>query len=169
MANVINDVMHGRVTTLMSNEDILEEEVPKADLVIASVLIPGARAPKLISRELVKNMKQGSAIVDISVDQGGCCETSKATTHENPTFIEEDVVHYCVSNMPGAVPRTSTLALTNITLPYVVEIARKGFRKAMKENKEIARGMNLIEGEVVNKAVAESLKLRYVPSSQFCK
>lgn len=165
--NYVNDMMHGRVTTLMSNEGIVEEEVMKADLVISSVLIPGARTPRLVTRELVRSMKTGAAIVDISVDQGGCCETSRPTTHENPTYIEENVVHYCVSNMPGAVPRTSTLALTNVTLPYVREIANKGFKKAVKDNIEICRGVNLIEGEVVHKAVAESLSLKYISVSQF--
>lgn len=157
------DIMRGGVTTLISNEGNVEEEVMKADLVIASVLIPGARAPKLISRALVKNMKKGATIVDISIDQGGCCETSRPTTHQSPIFVEEGVVHYCVSNMPGAVPRTATLALTNATLPYVLEVANKGYEKAMKENSEIARGMNLIHGELVHKAVAESLGISYSP------
>lgn len=159
--NYINDIMHGRVTTLISNEGNVEEEVLKAGLVISSVLIPGARAPKLISRELIKEMKKGAAIVDISIDQGGCCETSSPTTHDNPTYVEEGVVHYCVTNMPGAVPRTSTMALTNATLPYVVEIANKGYERAMEENREIARGINLIRGEVVHRAVAESLGMSY--------
>jgi len=159
--NYIDDMMHGRVTTLISNEGNVEEEVLKADLVISSVLIPGARAPKLISRKLIKDMKKGAAIVDISIDQGGCCETSSPTTHDNPTYVEEGVVHYCVTNMPGAVPRTSTMALTNATLPYVLEMANKGYERAMKENPEIARGINLIRGEVVNRAVAESLGMSY--------
>jgi alanine dehydrogenase len=159
--NYLYDMMHGRVTTLISNEGNVEEEVLKADLVISSVLIPGARAPKLISRKLIKDMKKGAAIVDISIDQGGCCETSSPTTHDNPTYVEEGVVHYCVTNMPGAVPRTSTMALTNATLPYVLEMANKGYERAMKENPEIARGINLIRGEVVNRAVAESLGMSY--------
>jgi alanine dehydrogenase len=159
--NYIDDILHGRVTTLISNEENLEEEVLKADLVIASVLIPGARAPRLISRKLIRNMKKGSAIVDISIDQGGCCETSLPTTHERPTFVEEGVVHYCVTNMPGAVPRTSTLALSNVTLPYIMEVANKGYSKAMKENSEIAKGINLIQGNIVNKAVAQSLGMMH--------
>jgi len=158
--NYIDDILHGRVTTLISNEENLEEEVLKADLVISSVLIPGARAPRLISRNLVRHMKKGAAIVDISIDQGGCCETSLPTTHENPTYIEEGVVHYCVTNMPGAVPKTATLALTNATLPYVVEVANKGYEEVMKENAEIARGINLIRGNIVNKAVAQGLGIR---------
>ena len=147
----------------MSNEGILEEEVIKADLVICSVLIPGAAAPKLISRKLLTKMKPGAAIVDISIDQGGACETSRPTTHENPTYVEEGVVHYCVNNMPGAVPRTSTMALTNATLPYALKIANSGYQKAMMENPAIARGMNVIKGHVVHKAVAESVGLPYTP------
>jgi len=159
----INDVMRGSVTTLMSNEGTLEEEIIKADLVISSVLIPGATAPKLISRKLLKKMKPGAVIVDIAIDQGGSCETSRPTTHEDPTYVEEGIVHYCVNNMPGAVPRTSTMALTNATLPYALEIANLGYQKAMKENPAIARGMNVIKGDVVHKAVAESVGLPYVP------
>jgi alanine dehydrogenase len=159
----INDVMRGSVTTLMSNEGVLEEEVIKADLVICSVLIPGASAPKLISRDLLKKMKWGAAIVDISIDQGGACETSRPTTHEDPTYVEEDVVHYCVNNMPGAVPRTSTMALTNATLPYALEIANSGYEKAMGDNPPIAKGMNVIKGKIVHKAVAESVGLPYTP------
>jgi alanine dehydrogenase len=155
--NYIDDILHGRVTTLISNEENVNEEVLKADMVVSSVLIPGAIAPKLISRELIKKMKKGAAIVDISIDQGGCCETSSPTTHEHPTYVEEGVVHYCVTNMPGAVPRTSTLALTNVTLPYIMEVANKGYKKAMRENPEIAKGINLIQGSVMNKAVAQSL------------
>jgi len=161
--NYIDEIMHGRVTTLISNDENIEEEVLKADLLISSVLIPGARAPKLIPRKLIKDMKRGAAIVDISIDQGGCCETSSPTTHDNPTYLEEGVVHYCVTNMPGVVPRTSTMALTNATLPYVLEIANKGYERAMKENLEIGKGINLIRGELVHKAVAESLGMNYTP------
>jgi alanine dehydrogenase len=159
----INDVMRGSVTTLMSSEGTLEEEVVKADLVISSVLIPGATAPKLISRNLLKKMKTGAAIVDIAIDQGGSCETSRPTTHEDPTYVEEGIVHYCVNNMPGAVPRTSTMALTNATLPYALEIANLGYEKAMRENAAIAKGMNVIKGDLVHKAVAESVGLPYAP------
>jgi alanine dehydrogenase len=161
--NFMDEMMHGRVTTLISDDENIEEELLKADLVISSVLIPGARAPKLISRKLIKEMKRRAAIVDISIDQGGCCETSSPTTHDNPTYLEEGVVHYCVTNMPGVVPRTSTIALTNATLPYVLEIANKGYERTMKQNPEIAKGINLIRGEVVNRAVAESLGMRYTP------
>ncbi len=159
----INDVMRGSVTTLMSSEGTLEEEIIKADLVISSVLIPGATAPKLISRDLLKKMKPGAAIVDIAIDQGGSCETSRPTTHEDPTYVEEGIVHYCVNNMPGAVPRTSTMALTNATLPYALQIANLGYEKAMRENAAIAKGMNVIKGDLVHKAVAESVGLPYVP------
>jgi len=160
----IDEVMRvSNVITLMSNQTNLEEEVTSADLVIGAVLIPGARAPKLISRELVKRMKQGAAIVDVAVDQGGCCETTCPTTHENPTYVEEGVVHYCVTNMPGVVPHTSTFALTNATLPYALEVANKGYEKAMQQNPEIARGMNVIKGDLVHKVVAESLGMSCRP------
>lgn len=159
----INDVMRGSVTTLMSNHAILEEEVIKADLVISSVLIPGATAPKLISREMLKKMTKGSAIVDIAIDQGGSCESSCPTTHETPTYVDEGIVHYCVTNMPGAVPRTSTFALTNATFPYVLILANQGYQKAMKHNREIARGMNVIKGKLVHRVVAESIGLPYEP------
>jgi len=149
----------GRAVTLMSNPVSVEEEVSRADLVIGSVLIPGARAPKLVSREMVRGMKPGAAIVDISIDQGGCCETSCPTNHLEPTYVDEAVVHYCVTNMPGVVPRTSTLALTNATLPYVMEVAAKGCHRAIEDNPEIASGLNVLEGEVVNEAVARSLGL----------
>lgn len=159
----IDEVTSGKVITLMSNQTNIEEAVMSADLVIGAVLIPGARAPRLISKELVRGMKRGAAIVDVAVDQGGCCETTRPTTHENPTYVEEGIVHYCVTNMPGAVPYTSTFALTNATLPYVLEVANKGYERAMQENPEIARGMNVIKGSVVHKAVAESLGLSYTP------
>ncbi|HDZ90411.1 MAG: alanine dehydrogenase [Deltaproteobacteria bacterium] len=159
----IHDVMRGSVTILMSNEGTLEEEVVKADLVISSVLIPGAAAPKLITRSLLRKMKPGAAIVDIAIDQGGCCETSRPTTHEAPTYVEEGIVHYCVNNMPGAVPRTSTMALTNATLPYALEIATSGYKRAMRKNPAILKGMNIIKGNVVYKAVADSVGLPCVP------
>lgn len=159
----INEVTSSKVITLMSNQTNIEEEVMGADLVIGAVLIPGARAPKLISKELVRRMKPGAAIVDVAVDQGGCCETTRPTTHENPTYVEEGIVHYCVTNMPGAVPRTSTFALTNATLPYVLEVANKGYERAMQENPEIARGMNVVKGSISHKVVAESLGLSYTP------
>ncbi len=161
----INDVMRGSVTTLISNEGTVMEEVMKADLVVSSILIPGAAAPKLVTREMLRQMKPGAAIVDIAIDQGGSCETSRPTTHDDPTYVEEGIVHYCVNNMPGAVPRTSTLALTNATLPYALKIAELGYEKAMEESSAIARGMNIIKGRVVHEAVAESVGLPYVSLS----
>jgi alanine dehydrogenase len=157
----LDDVMPKNVMTAMSNEYYIRAALPNADLVIGAVLIPGAKAPKLISREMLKVMKEGSVIVDVSVDQGGCIETCKPTTHENPTYVIDGVLHYCVANMPGAVPHTSTLALTNATLPYAVEIANKGFEKAVKTNNEVRRGLNIIDGKIVYKGVAEAFGFDY--------
>jgi len=158
----LDDVMPANVFPVMSNPVILREYVTKADLVIGAVLIPGAKAPKLITREMLKDMKDGSVIVDVAIDQGGCVETAKATTHAEPTYVIDGVVHYCVANMPGAVARTSTAALTNATLPYALEIANKGWKKAMQENNEIKLGANIIDGKVTYKAVAEAFDLDYV-------
>ncbi len=163
----LDDVMPANVFPVMSNPGILREYVKKADLVIGAVLIPGARAPKLITREMLKEMKDGSVIVDVAIDQGGCFETSKATTHADPTYVVDGVVHYCVANMPGAVARTSTVALTNATLPYAVEIANKGWKKAMQENQEIRLGANVIDGQVTYKAVAEAFNYDYTPVEKF--
>src|SRR5512139_510055 len=156
----LHDITQGHVTTFMSNRMTVAEEISDADLVIGTVLIPGAHAPKLVTREMLKRMRPGSAVVDISVDQGGCFETTRPTTHENPTYIEEGIVHYCVTNIPGAFPRTSTFALTNATFPYVIQIADKGYKKAMKENEALRKGLNLLGGQVVYQAVAESLGLK---------
>jgi alanine dehydrogenase len=155
----IREVMSGRVVTLNSNPVSIEEECLVSNLVIGTVLIPGAKAPKLISRDLVKRMQAGSAIVDVSVDQGGCVETTRPTTHEEPTYVEEGVVHYCVTNMPGAVPRTSTIALTNETFTYVLAIAEKGWQKAMADNPALRRGLNVCNGQVICAPVAESFGL----------
>ncbi len=163
----LDDVMPANVFPVMSNPAILKEYVTKADLVIGAVLIPGAKAPKLITKDMLKDMKDGSVIVDVAIDQGGCIETSKATTHAEPTFVVDGVVHYCVANMPGAVARTSTAALTNATLPYAVEIANKGWKKAMQENNEIKLGANVIDGQITYKAVAEALDLAYTPVEKF--
>jgi alanine dehydrogenase len=152
----IRDVMQGRVVTINSNPANIEEECLNSDLVICTVLIPGAKAPKLLTRGLVRRMKKGSAIVDISIDQGGCAETSRATSHENPIYIEEGVVHYCVANMPGAVPRTSTIALTNATFNYVLAVAEKGWQKAVAEDPALRRGLNVYEGKIVCKPVADA-------------
>ena len=143
----------------MSNPANIQEECISSHLVIGSVLIPGAKAPKLITRDIVRRMMPGSAIVDISVDQGGCCETSHPTTHEDPTFIEEGVVHYCVANMPGAVPRTSTIALTNVTLTYGLAIATKGVEKALAEDPALKKGLNILDGQVCYPAVADAFDM----------
>ena len=163
----LDDVMPANVFPIMSNPAILKEYVTRADLVIGAVLIPGAKAPKLITREMLKDMKDGSVIVDVAIDQGGCIETAKATTHAEPTFVVDGVVHYCVANMPGAVARTSTAALTNATLPYAVEIANKGWKRAMQENNEIKLGANVIDGKITYKAVAEAFDLEYTPVDTF--
>lgn len=163
----LDDVMPANVFPLMSNPGILKEYVTKADLVIGAVLIPGAKAPKLITRDMLKDMKDGSVIVDVAIDQGGCIETAKATTHEEPTFVVDGVVHYCVANMPGAVARTSTAALTNATLPYAVQIANKGWKKAMQDNNEIRLGANVIDGKITYQAVAEAFDLDYTPVDEF--
>lgn len=152
----LNDIMGGKITTLMSNPAAIAEEVRQADLVIGTVLIPGARTPRLISKELVKKMKPGSAIVDIAIDQGGCCATSRPTTHHDPIYCEHDVVHYCVTNMPGAVPRTSTYALTNVTLGYGLALADKGVDQAIDDDPALRQGVNVRAGKLTYKAVAEA-------------
>ncbi len=154
----VHDIL-GHVTTLMSNRANVEEEVVDADLVIGSVLIPGAKAPKLISRSLVKRMKAGSAFVDISIDQGGCAETSRPTTHLQPIYLEEDVVHYCVTNMPASVPHTSTYALTNSTLSYGLELANRDFPQALIRNKALAKGLNTYDGKIIHEGVATAFNL----------
>jgi alanine dehydrogenase len=145
------------VKTVYSTEESVEALVKTADLVIGSVLIPGAAAPKLVTREMVRNMKPGSALVDISIDQGGCFETSRPTTHADPTYIVDDVVHYCVTNMPGAVARTSTFALNNVTLPFIKTLANKGYDLAIRENPHLANGVNVHQGKIMHEAVAHEL------------
>lgn len=165
----LDDIMPANCYPIMSDESTLRALVKEADVVIAAVLVTGAKAPKLITREMLKTMKKGSVIVDVAIDQGGCFETSRPTTHQEPCFEEEGVLHYCVSNMPGAVARTSTRALTNATLPYALEIADKGWKQAMQENREIRRGANIIKGEVTYLAVAEAFALPYAPVDDFLK
>ncbi len=155
----LDDFMPANVVTQMSNEYNIREAVKTADLIIGAVLIPGAKAPHLVTRDMLKDMKPGTVLVDVAVDQGGCIETCQPTTHENPTYIIDDVVHYCVANMPGAVPYTSTLALTNATLPYAVQLANKGWQKACAENEELRLGLNVVHGEVVYKGVADAWNL----------
>ncbi|MBX7256209.1 MAG: alanine dehydrogenase [Candidatus Hydrogenedentes bacterium] len=155
----IHDIMGGHVTTLMSNRAAIAEEVTHADLVIGAVLIPGARAPRLVTKEMVRGMRQRSAIVDIAIDQGGCFETSRPTTHDDPTYMVHDVVHYCVTNMPGAVPRTSTYALTNATLGYGLALADKGLERAIAEDPALKRGLNVYQGAVTHQGVADAFGL----------
>ena len=153
----LDDIFGAGVTTLYASEKNIARALAKADLVVGTVLVPGASAPKLVRREHLKNMKHGAVIVDVAIDQGGCCETSKVTYHDDPVFIEEGVVHYCVGNMPGAVPRTSTIALTNATLSYGLQIANMGLENAAKESSVIATGINFYEGKCTNKNVAKAL------------
>lgn len=159
----LSDVMPGNCITLMSSPVTIRDLLPKADVVVGAVLVPGSKTPNLVSREMLKRIKKGSVLVDVAIDQGGCFETSRETTHADPTYTVDGIVHYAVSNMPGALPRTSTLALNNATLPYAVEIANKGWKKAMQENSEIRRGANVVEGHVTYKGVAETFGLGYVP------
>ncbi len=159
----LDDVLPANVKTQMSNGYVIRELVQTHDLIIGAVLIPGAKAPHLITRDMLKLMKPGTVLVDVAVDQGGCIETCKPTTHENPTFIIDDVVHYCVANMPGAVPFTSTQALTNATLPYAVQLANKGWKQACADSNELKLGLNVVNGKVVYKGVAEAFNLEYTP------
>lgn len=159
----LDDIMPANVNVLYSDRHTIREELRLADLVIGSVLIPGARAPHLISREDLKLMKAGSVVIDVAIDQGGCLETSRPTTHSNPTYIEEDVVHYCVTNMPGAVGRTSTFALCNVTLPWVMLLARHGAQAAARDNPAVASAFNIQAGRIVNQAVAASFGLPHHP------
>ena len=155
----LSDVMPANVQLLHSNRFAILEQIQMADLVIGAVLIPGAKAPSLVRREDLRKMQPGSVIVDVAVDQGGCVETIKPTTHENPTYVIDGVIHYAVANMPGAVPRTSTLALTNATLPYALQLANKGWRQAVRDNAALRKGLNMIDGKVVYPAVAEAFGL----------
>ncbi len=157
----IEDVFGSRIFTLMSNSRNIEEKAAEADLLIGAVLIPGKKAPRIISREVIKSMKKGSVFVDIAVDQGGCAETTKPTTHSNPVFTEEGVTHYCVTNIPSAVACTSTYALTNVTLPYALKIAKEGFRDAVKSDNAIAPGVNTYSGKLTCSGVAESFGRDY--------
>jgi alanine dehydrogenase len=151
------------ISTVFSTRSAIEELVRRADLLIGTVLVPGAAAPKLVTKEMVKTMKQGAVIVDVAIDQGGCVETSHATTHADPTYVVDGVVHYCVTNMPGAVPRTSTFALTNATLPYVRALADHGWRKALGRDAGFAAGLNVHEGAITHEAVARDLSMEFKP------
>lgn len=161
----IDREFQGRVKTYYSNSETIEKLVAQSDLVIGAVLLPGATAPKLVSRALLRKMRPGSVVVDIAIDQGGCFETSRPTTHQAPTFVENQIVHYCVANMPGAVPRTSTYALNNATLPYVISIADRGWQRALTDDPGFANGLNIHAGTICNSAVAESFGLPFVSPS----
>jgi alanine dehydrogenase len=163
----LSDVMPANVQTIYSNRHNVLEQIETADLVVGGVLIPGAKAPKLVRREDLKRMQPGSVIVDVAVDQGGCVETVHATTHENPTYVVDGVIHYAVANMPGGVPRTSTLALTNATLPYALQLANKGWKKALRENPALLKGLNVAEGKVTYKAVADAFGMEYHEPAAF--
>jgi len=158
----VNDIMPSHVITGFSNEFNIRKYIKTHDLIIGGVLLKGAKAPNLITRDMLKDMHPGTVIVDVAVDQGGCVETTKPTTHEDPIYIIDDVVHYCVANMPGAVPYTSTVALTNVTLPYVLKLANLGWRSACKLDKSLEKGLNVVKGEVVYKEIAETFKLEPV-------
>ena len=152
----VNDIMPNHVVTEFSSQYNILKRIKEADLIIGGVLIKGAKAPKLITRDMLKNMHPGAVIVDVAVDQGGCIETTRPTTHEDPTFFIDDVVHYCVANMPGAVPYTSTVALINVTLPYVLRLANQGWERACENDKTLAKGLNIVKGEVVYKEIIEA-------------
>ncbi|MBC7425693.1 MAG: alanine dehydrogenase [Bacteroidia bacterium] len=159
----LDDIMPANVQTLYSNEYNIKTVIKTADLVIGGVLIPGAKAPHLITRAMLPSMKPGAVIVDVAIDQGGCFETSKPTTHADPTYVVDNVIHYCVANMPGAVPYTSTLALTNATLPYALQLANKGWQKACSDNHELKLGLNIVNGAIVYEGVAQAFGLEYTP------
>ncbi len=159
----LDDVLHGRINLLGSNRKRIADAVSNADLVIGSVLIPGARAPKLVTADMVSAMTPGSVMVDVAIDQGGCFETSKPTTHSNPTFLVDGVIHYCVTNMPGAVARTSTLALSTVTVPYGIRVANQGFIAAVSGDAALGRGVNVMDGKVTYKGVADAFDLPYTP------
>jgi alanine dehydrogenase len=158
----IDEQFGPQLKTMYSTTEMVEQAVIKADMVIGAVLVPGATAPKLLTREMLKKMKQGSVIIDVAIDQGGCFESSHATTHDDPTYIEEGVIHYCVTNMPGGVAQTSTFALTNATLPYIIELANKGGKQALLENEYLQRGLNVYHGKVTHQAVAKAHDYEFI-------
>jgi alanine dehydrogenase len=157
----LDDVMAKNVRTQFSSETNIRRLLPSLDMVIGAVLKPGAKAPHLVTRDMLKEMRRGTVLVDVSIDQGGCFETSKPTTHDDPIYIIDDVVHYCVANMPGAVPYTSTLGLTNVTLPYAIQLANKGWKRALLEDPELLMGLNVAEGKIVYRDVAEAFRMEY--------
>lgn len=163
----LSDIMPKNCFPLMSSPAAIRDLITRADVVIGAVLLPGAKAPKLISRQMLATMKKGSVLVDVAIDQGGCFETSRPTTHTDPVYTVDGIVHYCVSNMPGAVAKTSTMALTNATLPYVLEIANNGWQQAMRDRMEIVRGANIIQGKITYKNVADAFDMAYTPVQEF--
>ena len=165
----LTKIFGDKISPEQSDNIDLNKLVSEADLVVGSVLIPGAEAPKLITKKMLKLMKRGSVIVDVAIDQGGCIETSKPTTHGNPTYVVDDVVHYCVANMPGGVPRTSTFALNKATLPFLVKLANKGYQKAFNEDKNFLAGLNIYKGNITHKAVADSLGYKYLSPNEAIK
>ena len=162
----LKKIFGDKIIPIESNQADLKKLISECDLLIGGVLIPGAEAPKLVTKDMLKLMKRGSVIVDVAIDQGGCIETSKPTTHANPTYIVDDIVHYCVTNMPGGVPRTSTLALNKVTLPYLFKLADKGYEKALKEDKNFLAGLNVCKGQVTYKAVADVFGHKYISPSE---
>jgi alanine dehydrogenase len=162
----LDEMFGAKLNTIYATVDAIESHVVAADLVIGAVLVPGAAAPKLVTRAMLKKMRKGSVLVDISIDQGGCFETSRPTTHDDPTFVVNGIVHYCVANMPGAVARTSTFALNNATLPFTLALADKGWRQALVDDKNLRAGLNIHDGKVTYKAVAEAHKLKYLPAEK---
>lgn len=165
----LDDIMPANVNTFMSNEYNIRELLSTHDLIVGAVLIPGAKAPNLITKDMLSDMRPGTVVVDVAVDQGGCIETCRPTTHEDPTYVVDGVLHYCVANMPGAVPYTSTLALTNATLPYAIQLANKGWKQACKDNKELELGLNVVEGKVVYKGVSDAFDLKYTDVKEVLK
>jgi alanine dehydrogenase len=159
----LSDVMPNNCFILMSSPATIRDLIMRADVVVGAVLVPGSRTPILVNKEMLGTMKKGAVLLDVSIDQGGCFETSRETTHADPTYTIDGVVHYAVSNMPGAVPKTSTIALTNATLPYALEIANKGWQRAMKDDPVIKRGANVVRGKVTYRGVAKALQLEYTP------
>ena len=159
----LQEIFGDKIITVQSDKSDLKKLISECDLLIGGVLIPGAEAPKLVTKEMIKSMKRGSVIVDVAIDQGGCVETSKPTTHAEPTYIVDDVVHYCVANMPGGVPRTSTMALNKATLPMLIKLADQGYKKTLKENKNYLAGLNIFKGEITYKGVADAFNLKYTP------
>ncbi len=165
----LDNILPKNVKTVYSNEYNIREMITHSDLIVGAVLIPGAKAPHLITKDMLKTMRPGTVLVDVAVDQGGCFETTKATTHEKPTYVIDGVIHYCVANMPGAVPYTSTLALTNATLPYALQLANKGWKKACTDNEELRLGLNVVNGKVVYKGVSEAFNLKYTDVAEVIK